>query len=389
MLIRYYSHAGLQTGYGRAATELALALAKHPEIELELVPIPVKDPTWIDAWVKTTLSTKIAALEPYLRKTSFLHGELHWPEAKTPDVVIVHTQPGDCGTVLELEGLTDHPCTVAYTTYEGMFLPELAHRSLDHFHQVWIPSTACGAGAWATSAHEVRTLPHVADPDHALFRRQTPDGGRYRFYWIGAWAPRKNPEGLLRAFVRAFAPTDDVELVIRSEVDHQTYYEALVATGVDQAALPHITLMRDPLSPAQIWQMHADHDCYVTATHGECWDLGAFEAYLMGRAIITPFTGSHAYLTTGGAHFVRAHPAPAHGWAKATPVPGGYHMALSWTPGMDCRDTWLEPDLLELATILRAVWDARERTHPPFAPERFSRAAVAAAAVTYCKELLR
>jgi glycosyltransferase involved in cell wall biosynthesis len=387
--VRYYSHVGLTTGYGRAAAELATALSKHHEVDLELVQIPATRPGW-------------EGLDAYPHLAGLLRAPSKSPKAV--DVILVHTLPTDCLNVLEDAMATSYdadgyqsgvPRSIAYTTYDGYHLSPEARRGLNSFTQVWVPSAANQSYTkdllLGTGEDRVRFLPHTYDPSRTLPTRHAIGMERFRFYWIGAWSPRKNPEGLIRAYANAFSSFDDVELVIRSSVAPNRYCEALASTGLPEDQLPLITLINHELTDDEIWELHANADCYVTATRGECWDLGAFEAYLSRRMVITPATGSWAYLMGSDAKIVDVHPTLAHMAARATPAMGGFQIALDGQVGMTCRDFWRDPDLIQLSRTMRQVFTDRNRNLSwKWEPsDKFGHAVVARLAVDYMQHLLK
>lgn len=404
MKIRYYSHAGLQTGYGRAATELALALAQHPQIELELVTIPTS--------TAPPLDERGIRFLPYLRHTPSCPHD--GPKADpNPDIIIIHTLPGDCARLGSKEDLWHpdrcHIPVVAYTTWEGFTAAPAIKEPLRRFAQVWLPSEAARhpltVGAAPLAYERTRILPHAFDPALVVPRRRAELDDSFRFYYVGAWTPRKNPEGLLRAFLHAFRKDDPVELILRSTVSLEDSMIALASSALEQSELPTVSFLRDPLTEAELWQLHADADCFVTASRGEAWDLGAFEAMLARRHIITPALGSMEFLgrertsaTILGPIDQRAMPCFARVQSdacyspyKPPPAPPiGYQMTVTTPTGMTGHDLWLEPDLARLSELMYRAFSLRQRElRVDYDPaQHFSRSAVANTAVTYLENLI-
>lgn len=305
---RIYSHAHQDTGYGRAARDMLTALDRAKGMELEF--------------------RQVGA--PGARDD--IPGRLHRP-IETPDVVIVHTLPGDCSRVLELEGLLqgEGPKLVAYTTWEALTMPDvIADSLLENFDQVWVPSKATQAafaplpGAGPRLAKTTRVIPHCYD-EHAGFPAilpresmgispTSPDPSRFRFYWVGAWTARKNPMGLMRAFALAFGPDDHVELIMHSPgCTTDMFIAALAQTGLEQAQLPAITLSNRFMDATALASLHRNVDCFVTAARGEAWNLPAFDAMLAGRHVISQYgLGSDEYLARTTAELTDGWEAPAH-----------------------------------------------------------------------------
>lgn len=360
MRIRYYGHLQQETGYGRAALDLASALSRAGhQIDVRTIgPRP-------EAWAPPA--------------------ELAGGPGVV-DAVIVHTLPGDCHRVLELEGLRrgTGPKLVAYTTWEALSAPpHLVGALIAGFDQVWVPSWATAAAFKADElgGESVHVLPHCFD--ESFYRPLAAwNGFVYRFYWIGAWTARKNPSGLIRAFSRIFGPADPVGLVLHSPgCSPSSFAQALAETGLDQADLPLISLSNRSLSSDEIAQLHVEADCFVTAARGEAWNLPAFDAMLAGRHVISQRgLGSDDFLQHTTAELVNGWEAPAMVDVVASRADdASITVKTVGAQGLTSRSCWLEPDLWALSEAMRWAVQRRTRTidlaYDPV--ERFGYAAVA------------
>ena len=348
MKIRYYSHAHLPTGYGRAALALAHALDRA-DVELELRTIGARDP------------------------------EVPWPipgdllnPIRDPDAIIVHTLPGDCHRVLEIEGLRRGagPKLIAYTTWEALNAPPAVTAPLfEHFDQIWVPSTPTAVAfthaATNLNVHQVQVLPHCCDERVVLPRRELDDAAHFRCYWAGAWTARKNPGGLIRAFALAFGPGSGAELVLHSPgVSMDVFVAALAATGLRQSELPTIVLSNQYLSEKSMASLHTEADCFVTAARGEAWNLPAFDAMLAGRHVISQYgLGSDEFLVNTSADLIDGWESPAQvDVAFAHSDDGSISVKTTGAQGLTSRSLWLEPNLSSLADAMRSAFDARRNT---------------------------
>jgi len=421
MLIRYYGHVGVPTGYGDAAAETCMAILAAG-FDLEISTDGRQCPS------------RFLPLARCIRDEAAL---------SKPDVCIVHTLPVDCAAVLRRSGLegTD-VLTVACTTWEGWSgaaIPREVADSLRRFDAIWVPSGAtrhavvrheniAGSGVFVVPyPADLSSLPeapcgrchayHVATPFLTGQRVRTPSGlstqvtscgggmvwvseeGKpqtfwfwpcelrvdfgldlYRFYYIGAWTARKNVQGLVHAYMRAFEPTDPVELVIHAPGASETACAmAQMSSGLPPGAWPSIRFSRTRISQDEIDRLHAECHCFVTATRGEAWNLPAFHAMVAGRNIITPRSlGSGEFLRGTSAAFYGARPAPAFG--DAWIVPGHPALQYAGAQGLNVRSYWLDPDLAELAHHMRDAFEERTThlTLDTHIAARFSREAVGA-----------
>lgn len=358
MRIRYYGHLQQDTGYGRAALDLASALARAGhQLEVRTIgPLPA-------GWVPpAALASRIGS---------------------DPDAVIVHTLPGDCHRVLELEGIQRGAGTklVAYTTWEALGAPpHLVGALIAGFDQVWVPSWATAAAFKADEpgGESVHVLPHCFDESVGR-RLPVSERARYRFLWVGAWTSRKNPLGLIRAFALAFSNEDPVELVMHSPgCSMNTFVAALAQTGVPQDDLPKITLSDKHLPSLE--RLYAESDCFVTASRGEAWNLPAFDALLAGRYVITQRgLGSDEFLQHTSAELVNGWQAPALvDVVVSIANDEEVSMKVVGAQGLTSRSLWLEPDLWALSEAMRFAHTMNIRTIDTHDPaERFGYAAVA------------
>lgn len=372
MRVRYYGHVQQATGYGHAARELVRALVAAG-VELDVRTIGPREVAWIPG------------------DLADLFAPIH-----NPDVIIVHTLPGDCGRVLELEGLRRGagPKLVAYTTWEALTAPlEIVAPLYASFDAICAPSHVTALSLGANGNHqsssdgrdaERRTfvLPHAYDDsrERAIVSQRD---DVFRFYWVGAWTARKNPGGLIRAFSYAFAREDAVELVLHSpRCTADTYVATLAATGLRQGELPPIRLSGRHLSELEVEQLHASADCFVSAARGEAWNLPAFDALLAGRHVITQYgLGSDEFLTDTTADLIDGWESPAHVDVSIASTDGGEVTAkVIGAQGLSARSLWLEPNLYSMAERMKSAYLERTRsiTLDYQLASRFGYAAVAA-----------
>lgn len=372
MLIRYYGHVGVPSGYGDAASEMCMAI--------------------LGAGFDLEISTDgDACHKRYLPLARCFRNE---EELRTPDVVIVHTLPLDCGAFLERGRLRERyprAVFVAYTTWEGASpLPRYIWRSLGAFDHVWVPSTATAHCMQSPASLEdrVRTVvvPHPFDEARWLGNGHYTDNlqSPYRFYYLGAWNSRKNVEGVVRAYLRAFTREDDVDLTIQSaQAAPGACQIAQLATGVDPDDMPPIHFSHSRVTDERLQIIHLASHCFVTAARGESWNLPAFDALLARRHIIAPGgLGSDDFLAETSADRYGSRLAPAVGDVRlvdAPDAPPGHAIAqYVATQGLTVRSDWRDPDLGELAIRMRAAYTQRvTNLHIDYDPaERFGRAAV-------------
>ncbi len=277
-------------------------------------------------------------------------------------------------------GAGDAP-TVAMTTWETSLVPWEIASGLMAYSAVIVPSAFSAEAfkqAFAAEGPEVRIVPHTFDP--TFWPHFTGWGAdrlapTTRFYTHGAWSERKNALAVLRAYLHAFTSDDPVHLLIASQDADPLQVRSMTMRSGLGRGIADVQVHTQPLSEEDLQHMHAASDCFVTATRGEGWGLPIFEAALSGKTIIAPRHGGHADFLR-----VDTFPDPDTGWQYSGWKPIDHVMVpcfagqpslitdgsgrvlgerSSLIAGVDCRQTWAEPSVFELAQRMRAVHDQR------------------------------
>lgn len=273
----------LEVGWDVAVRAFARAMHKNG-IDVRLYPIVVSRVPEVDAEVGH-LSVPLKRWEVFVQSSSFARAEMLrgiiWNLAR---------QPGR---------------RVLYTMFERQsFDPAIAPllRPLD---AVWVPCSANRDALHAAGIENAVAFPVPYFDDDPLLALPRPTQARI-FYWMGNWSPRKAPENLVRAFLRAFSPADaelrlktgpwrfhrgfpEPEQVIASEF---LLPEVRARGWTEKNWHDSIRIDRRSLTRAEVVStVHAHGDVYVSASRGEGYDLPAYEAKLAGRRVITTDSG--------------------------------------------------------------------------------------------------
>lgn len=260
----------------------------------------------------------------------------------------------------------DEAVQVALTTWETTTLPHAYADAISStYDEVIVPSKFCldaltglNPGVAAMGVHVV---PHCFDEEAWPMPAPRPDNMPYRFYSIGQTGARKNMLGVLAAYLHAFTAADPVTLLlVIGGVDRAQVNSLVARSGLPQHALPAFSVIEGGNLPEQdIIDLHAGGDCYVSATRGEGWGLGMFEAAAMGRKVIAPALGGQRdFLQYADWYRVAVMMAPCFGEEARGQVieREGRLMqtaTVSIPPGVDAKQVWYEPVLTDLARGMR------------------------------------
>ncbi len=270
------------------------------------------------------------------------------------DKVILHCGPGTWAHHGQHE-LDKY--RIGYTTWETSELHPTWRGHCAFVDEVWVPST------WNRKVFEssdigvpVRVVPHtlaLPDPGPPGPLPISLSAETFVFYSIFQWQERKNPAGLIAAYLSAFSGVDGVALVLK------TYLEDLADAGTVRLEIeaararmrldhyPRIVPLVANLSREELFSLHRRGDCFILLQRAEGWGLPHFEAAACGNPVITPaFGGQTDFVTRETGYLVDY---------TLRPVSG-----MSWSPFYLGTQTWCEPDLTDAIRRMRQVYADRE-----------------------------
>jgi glycosyltransferase involved in cell wall biosynthesis len=294
------------------------------------------------------------------------------------DRVVVHATP-DTWTH-RLRGEPPEVATVGCTVWETTGLHPIWTAACNRVDEVWVPSR-WNAEVFRRSGvvTPIEVVPHCIElPDLDAVAPLAVDGvpaGAFVFYSIFHWNERKNPEGLLAAYLAAFSGVHDVALVLKIQFDPPrgaAAEEERAAGGADalraqaeiaafkrRMNLPHyprIVPITGILGRAQILGLHRRGDAFVLLQRAEGWGLPHFEAAAMSNPVVTTgFGGTIDFLGPDTAYLVGHTMRPVWG--------------MEWSFFYGGAQRWAEPDLGQAIDALREV-----HAHRAAARERGARA---------------
>jgi len=258
---------------------------------------------------------------------------------------------------------------VAYTTWETDRVPADWPAILNRYDRVLVPSEF-NAAVFARSgvSAPITVIPHIARRDQpAGAGSRSPARSGFVFYMISTWTTRKAILDAVRAYVDAFTADDDVMLVIHTTATDRIAEARLTRRGAPAGShacatwftlaqalagtdrLPRITLSTRWLAPAEVDELHARGDCFLSLSRGEGWGLGAFDAAAFGNpVIVTGWGGTLDFLPGGYPYCVDYELVPT-----LTEEPDSW-----WHP--QPKERWARASIDHAAKLLRHVYDHRD-----------------------------
>jgi glycosyltransferase involved in cell wall biosynthesis len=264
--------------------------------------------------------------------------------------------------------------TIVYTSWERSTVhPELVV-VLNRCGRVWVPCDMNARVFRNAGVKNVDVIPCPFAPDMSPTAGiAAPRGSELvpsgkRFYAIGKWEPRKNYDALIGAFLLAFKKRDRASLFLKTSEwgawkDYPSPAESVAKWLSDPGVLANgwtrenyaerLRLVTTKLPEEKLTAIHRTNNIYVTCSHGEAWDLPAFDAKVAGNALVyTGWGGAEDYCEASD---TRIHP----DGVTLTAVHPGY----GWEPLAE----WAECRLPAIQDALLRATPPEVRVQPPAA----------------------
>lgn len=319
------------SGYSEASRNYIAAMNKYPD----QINLSVKSVNF-ERWT-TDQSAYAGILNPLLNKPI------------TPDVQIIHMTPENF-PVHQRAGIKN----IGYTVWETTKLPSHWVPMCNRLDEIWVPCD------WNVQVFKdsgvtvpVKKIEHTIDM--AQFDNvKTIDLGvpkdKFVFYSIFQWTERKNPIGLIKAFLSEFSKKDNVALVLKtyrqdnSDKDKKWIEQEII--NIKQSMFiddhPPVMVIHKMLSRQEILSLHKAGHCLVMPHRAEGWSCTHFEAMAMGTpAIGTNFGGNTEFMNNENSFLLDYH---------LTPVSN-----MPWKL-YNGKSMWAEPSIGQLQEYMRYIY---------------------------------
>lgn len=322
------------SGYSQAARDYICALNTVKDINLS-----------IESAVFETFKTDQSGYSPLIN--SLMNKPMK------PDVQIVHMTPDNYPKYIKKDMIN-----IGYTVWETTQLPEAWVPLCNMMDFIYVPCE------WNVEVFKnsgvtvpVIKIPHTVDLNQ--FNNVEPmklgiPRDNYVFYSIFQWTERKHPYGLIKAYLSEFTSKDNVALIVKTyRMNHTPQDKSIIEREIqalkafaNSKHLPSVYLIHDALSRNEMLSLHAFGDCMVAPNRAEGFGLTTFESMAMGKPTIsTNFGGALEYMNKDNSYLINY---------TMTPVAN-----MPWA-NYTIKQSWAEPDLADLKTKMRYVYDNRD-----------------------------
>ncbi len=248
---------------------------------------------------------------------------------------------------------------IGYCAWETDMLPKHWNKMIKRLDEVWVPSEhnkevfeRCGITI------PVCVMPHPFETD--IEQQDTTDSlvanvdsNDFVFYSIFQWTERKNPLGLLKAYLTEFKRDEKVALVIKTYLmnPNNSQEGENIKKSIQEIkrklwlpSYPKVLLISSLLSSAQINALHTEGDCYLSLHRCEGFGIPLADAMLAGNPVITTGYG-------GQIDFMESQSLVDF---IMTPV---YGMPWDLYTG---EMNWAQPDILHARRRMRGLFENQE-----------------------------
>ena len=251
-----------------------------------------------------------------------------------------------------LETLPEHAVhgrrNIVYLAWEqrdgSPYWPEVYGR----FDQVWALSSFAAESFRRFMKREVLTVPCVLDfdalPPAAAKEDLGLDPEKLTYLYVldaNSSIERKNPEGAIRAFAKAFTAGEKVQLLLRISNAHRLDHRERIKQ-ILRAAPAHldIRLVLEPMRHAELLRLVSAADCYVSLHRAEGFGYTCAEAMAYGKPVIaTGYSGNLEFMSPENSFLVD------HRETEVRTSDGPFQRG----------SVWAEPDVDHAAHLMRAV----------------------------------
>jgi len=195
--------------------------------------------------------------------------------------------------------------TILFTTLESKTVHEGFYRRCTMFDEVWVPCKF-NVKSMRKAGIKRKNLYYCPEGVYSNFWTNqvepSPDykSNQFTFFYNGDWSYRKGMDILIRAYARAFSPTDNVRLLLLThfqgngpEVSRQCIGDEMrhICATYNITRLPPIQFIYDHVPDPAMPSIYRCADAYVCPTRGEAWGLPIIQAMSCGIASIIPEWG--------------------------------------------------------------------------------------------------
>lgn len=330
---------------------------------------------WGNAALHNIIAMNRCGIDVVPRRVSYAQNQVDIPEEVAAleqkslagiDAYVQHTLPTDFmySTYNKVKPIC------MFETENVSFRNSTWAKYINMFENIWIPNKIMKDHIWYSGVDKVgkkiHCVPHCIDTDiyknfQSVEQNIFPEKS-YNFCFVGEMNKRKNISAIIKAFHLAFHPAENVNLFFKlsgggfsSNDDGLKFFYSLHDQITSSMKIrkkyksPYVMFGR--LSQESLLSYMSQCHCFVSASYGEAWCIPALEAMALGLDLIyTEKTGLSQFACPETSSACQSREVACFD-------------ALDTLPELSSsRDTWMEIDISDLASLMRKHYELRNFT---------------------------
>jgi len=324
--VNFHTPVNKQLGYGIHGTSLAYAMSEIG-IDIQVFPTEPVNPEMLE---------QIRELRPLMIKEPNLN-------ALSINLSV--------GSLMHCFG---GKFRIGYTVIEVDKLPESWPKQLNQLDDVWTVSTYCKEVFERSGVEKnVKIVPEGVDL--SLFNPFVPKNPNlksdaWKLLCVGKLEPRKNIDGVCKAWALADLPKDKAELYLMCDNPFVNYNPFEFLYNLHLPPHPPIKIIGRVKDYRLMPSIYKSMDAFISLTRAESWGLPIIEAMAVGIPVITTnATGQKDYISKEDTYLVE----PLD-WVNAYDPVFGVNIN---------QGKWTEPDIKQASEHIRYIFEHREEAN--------------------------
>ena len=241
---------------------------------------------------------------------------------------------------------------IGYWAWELEKFPETWLRAIDIVDELWAPSRFIQSSLSQVTDKRVVymplrvELPSAANFSPYKFGMSEPCWTFLFFFDFNSFSQRKNPEGVIQSFRKAFpiSEGENVRLVIKT-IGGDQHSLALSKLMAEVCVDPRIVILNETFKSDEMAGLVAWADCFVSLHRSEGFGRGMAEAMASGRPVIaTGYGGNTDFMRPDNSFLVEY---------SLIPVADGAYVEATGAH-------WADPDLDHAARLMRLTFEQQD-----------------------------
>jgi glycosyltransferase involved in cell wall biosynthesis len=235
---------------------------------------------------------------------------------------------------------------IGYWAWELPTFPPEWEWLFQYYDEIWVPSGYCAEALSVVSPVPVVKIMHSISLPAPSLNRAAINYPKNKFIFLFLFdfhstLARKNPQGIVEAFKRAFKSSNQDVCLILKFSNGKHYPEQVELLKEAASSHPSIQFIEGHLKKEEVNALFYNSNCYVSLHRAEGFGLTMAEAMYYGKPVIaTGYSSNVEFMNVGNSFLVN------YDLIKVTQDSGSYKKG----------NIWAEPDVEHTAALMHYVF---------------------------------